>query len=121
MARLALDRHSTAVCHQVDGVPRQTRIMNNARLGTLLQKDLGQQADEIVPFDETSFFIEEKTPVKIAVPGKSDIRAMPDNRIGRHGTIFRQQRVGDAVGKSSRPAHDRYAQTQRADALKADR
>ena len=40
----------------------------------------GEQTDEIIAFDESPFVIEEETAVEIAVPRKTKIRAMLDDR-----------------------------------------
>ena len=60
---------------------------------------LGQQADQVVALDEAAVVVEEETAVEIAIPRNAEVRAMFAHGVGGGGAVFRQQWIGNAVGK----------------------
>ena len=68
--------------------------------GCRASRACGQQAHQVVALDEVSLFIEEEAAVEVAVPGQAEVGAMVAHRFGGGLPVLRQQRVGDAMGKS---------------------
>lgn len=96
---LAQHRHTIAGRHQVDRVPAQPRIMHNPAAGVLAQQLCGQQANQIVAVDEAVVGVEEKAPIEVAILRDPEIRPAFTHGFSHGRTIFRQQRVWNAVGE----------------------
>ncbi|MNV21518.1 hypothetical protein D3C71_1124560 [compost metagenome] len=97
VAALAQHRHAAGGFHHFHGVPGQARIVDDFPARIARQDGLGQQADQVIAFDETAVVVEEEAAVEIAIPGNTEIRAMLTHRVGGCGAVFRQQRVGNAI------------------------
>ncbi len=99
MAGFTLHGFTTISFNNSLGIPDQSRVMDDLAAGIPLQEGLGEQAYYVVALDKTTFFIKEKTAVKIAVPGNGYIGSGLQEPVFSRLTIFRQQWVGNAVGE----------------------
>ncbi|CCK15078.1 conserved hypothetical protein [Cronobacter universalis NCTC 9529] len=91
------DRRAARALHHVNGVPGQTRIVNDLRAGVFFEERFGQQTDNVVALDKLPGFVEQEAAVEIAVKGDAHIRAMFDNRVAGVVAALRQQRVRNTV------------------------
>lgn len=73
--------------------------MHDLATRLLGQNRLGQQADPVITFDEAAGVVEEEAAIEVAVPGDTEVGAVFLDRPGGGVAVFRQQRVGDAVGE----------------------
>ncbi len=73
--------------------------MDDFRARMAGEKILGEQTDDVIPLDEAPLFIEEEAAVEIAVPGDPQVGAVFEDGIAGGSAVFRQQGIGDAVGK----------------------
>ncbi len=81
------------------GVPDQTRVVDNLFSRMLAQKCFCQQPDNIVALNKFALLIEQKTTVKIPIPGQAKIGTRGLHQItGVMATLW-QQRVWNTVGK----------------------
>ena len=99
VAGLALNRIAAERFGNLDRVPGQSWVMNDVGASLLLQKFLGEQADDVIALDEASIFIEEETTIKIAVPGDTQIGAVLPDRIDCGLAIFLQQGIWHTIGE----------------------
>ena len=65
----------------------------------------GQQAHQIVAFDEVAFVVVEETAVEVAVPGDAQVGLVLAHGAGGGGALFGQQGVGHAVGEAAVGLH----------------
>ena len=85
--------------HHINGIPGETRIVDDLRAGIFFEERFCQQADNVVALDKLPFFVKQETAVKIAIKGNAHIRAVFDDRIAGVVATFRQQRVRNTVGE----------------------
>ena len=80
MAGLALYRLAARFCDDIQRIPRQSRVVNDAGTRVALENALRQQTNDVVTLDKAAVFIEQETSVKITIPAYAKIRAimMPD-------------------------------------------
>src|SRR5690606_14067723 len=100
VARAAGERAAAHAFHDVDGVPGEAGIVEDRAARLLLQHALGDEADQIIAFDEAPLVVIEEATVEIAVPGDRQIGAVLDNGAARLLALFRQERIGDSVGQA---------------------
>src|SRR6185312_14572230 len=74
MPRLAEHGHTAVLADDVHGIPGEPRIVHDASAGLAPEEGRGQQAHQIVAFDELTLLVEEKAPVVIAVPREPHVR-----------------------------------------------
>ena len=99
MSGTALHRLAAEPPDDVDGVPGQARVVDDARAGVTLQERLGQQPDQVIALDEAAVLVEEEAAVEIAIPGQADVRAAPAHRLDGAAAIGLDHRIGNAIGK----------------------
>src|SRR5690606_37428460 len=73
VAGLRLHGLATVLLDNRERVPGQARVMDDAGALFTPQEYLGQQAYEVITFDEGALFVEEETAVEVAVPGEADV------------------------------------------------
>ena len=69
--------------------------------GSLARNALASKTDDIVSLDELALLVEEKTAIKITVPGNTEPGAIGQHRVPCDSPVFWQQRVRNAVRKSA--------------------
>ncbi len=99
MTGLGLHRRATQSRHDIDGIPGQTRIVNDALPGMLEQKRFGQETNDVIALDELTGLVEQEAAVEIPVPGHPQVGTMGGDRVTGGGTIFLEQRIGHAMRK----------------------
>jgi hypothetical protein len=99
VAGLALDGDAAGGFDLLDGVPGQAWVVDDLAAGVRLEEHFGEQADQVVAFDEAAFGVEEEAAVEVAVPGDAQVAAMFEQRVGGEFAVFGQQWVRDAVGE----------------------
>src|SRR5262249_36146295 len=97
MARLAHHRRATMALYDIDRVPGQPWIVDDAGARRCLEKRLRKQSDQVVPLDELTVLVEKEAPIVIAVPGESHVRTRTPNDIRSRGTILLEHRVRNTV------------------------
>ena len=73
--------------------------MHDLRARRCPEKCLSHEANNVVSFNKLSFFIKEEASVTIAVPCYSQISMVFKHRLGGNSSVFRENRIGNAVGK----------------------
>ncbi len=101
MAGAGLHRDTARGGHDILGVPDHARVMDDLGPGLFGEENLGQQANDIFAVDEGTGVVEEEAAVEIAVPGDAQIGLGRQYGVSGRRAVFRQQRVGDAVGKAA--------------------
>ena len=71
--------------------------MDNFFTRLLQQECLRKKANNIITFNELTFFIEQEAAVKVAIPGNAHIRTMLNDRITGAITVFNQNWIRDAI------------------------
>lgn len=99
VAGLRLDGDAARLRDLVDGVPGEAGVVDDLGAGLTLEHHLGEQADEVIALDEASVGVEEETAVEVAVPGNGEVAAVFEQSLAGELAVFRQQRVGHAVGE----------------------
>jgi len=99
VTRLTLHRFTTSCLDDIERIPGHAWIMNDLAAGILLENTLGQQPDNVITLDERAILIEQKTTIKIPIPGNTQIGIMFNNSLGGYRLILFQHRIGNAVGK----------------------
>ena len=91
--------HNTPDGNFPNGIPGETRIVDDLRAGIFFEERFCQQADNVVTLNKLPFFVKQEATVEIAIKGNAHIRAVFDNRITGVVAAFRQQRVRNTVGE----------------------
>ena len=92
-------RGAAAGLDDFDRVPGQARIVHHFAAGLAAQQNRRQQADDVVPLDETAPLIEQKTAVEVPVPGDTEIRPGLADRLHRGLAVLLQHGIRDPVRK----------------------
>ena len=95
--RLAEHRHAAVRAHDVERVPGEARVVDDARTGLLLEERLREQTDEVVALDETACVIEKETAVEVTVPSETHIGAVLADRLDGGRAVGLEHRVRHAV------------------------
>ena len=99
VAGLALDRNAARSFDLLNGVPSQAWVVDDLAAWVLFQEHFGQQADQVVTLDEATLVVEEEAAVEVAVPGDTHVGAVFQQGLAGQLAVFRQQRVGHAIGE----------------------
>ena len=106
LAHLVLDEGVTALAHDrlaaqllgdLKRIPRQTRIVDNARALILFQECLGEEADHVVALDEAALLVKEEAAVKVAVPCHTEVCPRLTHDLRSRLTVLLQNGVRHAV------------------------
>ncbi len=97
MTRLAKHRHAAVRAHDIERVPGEARVVDDARTGLALEERLREQTDEVVALDETTCVIEKETAVEVAVPSEAHIGAVLTDRLDGGRAVGLEHRVRHAV------------------------
>ena len=97
VAGLALHRLAAVLLDDLQRVPGQARVVDDAPTREALEEHRRQQADDVVALDEGALLVEEEATVEVAVEGDADVRLLAQHRLGGHRAVFFQHRVRHAV------------------------
>ena len=75
--------------------------MDDFSAGIFKQKSFCQQTNDIVTLNKVALLINQKTAIKIAIPGDTHIRLMLKHGINSRRAILMKKRIGDSIGKSA--------------------
>ncbi len=89
--------------NDIERVPCQPGIVNDARAGFFFEEGLRQQTHEIIPLDKSPVVIKKETAVEIPIPSEADIRSAATDRLDGRQAIFFQHGVRDAVRPRDAP------------------
>ena len=101
MAALAAYRHTAVALQNSLSVPGQARVKHNLSARLLMQKDLCQQANDIIAFDKICLLIKQEAAVKVAVPGDAQISTAFADNLRRSLAVRHQQRIRYTVGEGA--------------------
>src|ERR1700722_20243319 len=99
VAGLAEHRLTPVLLHYLDGIPGQSRVVNDARTAVAAQKRFGEQADQIIAFDEAAVRVEKEASIIVPIPGEADVGPGIANSLDGAGPVLLQHRVGYPIGK----------------------
>ena len=106
LAHLILDERVPALAHDglaaealgdLDRVPNEPRIVDDARAFVLLEEGFGKEADHVVALDEAALLVEEEAAVEVAVPRHAKVRARFAHDLRRRLAVLLQDGVRHAV------------------------
>src|SRR5690606_36982122 len=92
--------NAAGALNNVDRVPGKTRIVEDLAAWGLFQHTLRNHAYQIIAFHEAALVVVKEAAVEIAIPCNSKISAVLDNSAARFLALFRQKRIGHAVGEA---------------------
>ena len=99
---LLMHRHAAQALDDVERVPRQARVVDDARCRAACARNAcGQQADDVVALDELRPSVEEETAVVVAVPGDRRSRRLTAQRFERAAAILLEHGVRHAVRETA--------------------
>ena len=87
--------------YHILGVPHHAGVVDDDGPGFFGEERLGQQTHDIFPRHKAAVLVKQETAVEIAIPRDAEIGTRRHHRLRRHRLVFRQQRVGDAIGKTA--------------------
>ncbi len=99
VAGFAFDGFAPSRLNEVEGVPGQAGVVDDFAAAGFAQELVGEQTNNVIALDKTTVFVEEEAAVVVAVPGNAHGGTFCDNGVSGGGAIFRQNRIGDAVGE----------------------
>ncbi len=101
MSGFTLYRLAAIAFDELNGIPGEPGVVHDTARRLLAQKSFSQKANQIIPLDKISVFVEEKATVKVAIPGYTKIRTRFPHCPGRHLAVLLDQRIGYAMGKGA--------------------
>ena len=97
VARLTEHRHAAVLAHDLERVPGEARVVDDARTTLLLEEGLREQSHEVVALDEGAVLIEEEAAVEVAVPGEAQVGAVLADGLDGGRAVGLEHRVRYAV------------------------
>ncbi len=101
MPGLAQHRHTAPAAHDVQSIPGEARIVDDAGARLDFQKGFRQQTHEVVAFDELPVLVKEEAAVVIAVPRQPDGRPGPAHDLRGGRLVLEEHGIRDAVRECS--------------------
>lgn len=89
VAGLGLDGDAARLSDLVDGVPGEAGVVDDLCAGLTLEHHLGEQADEVIAFDEAAVGVEEEAAVEVAVPGQGEVAVVLEQGLAGELAVFR--------------------------------
>ena len=97
VAALAHDCLAAQLLCNLKRIPRQTRVVDDARALILFQECLGEEADHVVALDEAALLVKEEAAVEVAVPCHAEVRPRLAHHLRRRLAVLLQNGVWHAV------------------------